>query len=530
MQPVAACPTVWLVEDSALEAEVARRALSTTYDVVVFSDGATMLERLATTTPPSAIVLDWRLPGLSGLDVCKFVRATWNQNALPILMLTALSERTDLVAAISAGANDYLTKPFHSAELCARVGIVVRTRILNDRLQDAEAREREARREAQAANLAKDEFLATTSHELRTPLNAILGWATLMRSGQLDPSGYSRAVDTIERNARTQGKLIEDILDCSMIISGRLRLEKEPLNFGGVIKSALESLMPALKKKGVDFSVHLDPAATQVQGDAERLQQIAWNLVSNAVKFTPKGGSVTVRLERERDMARLSVKDDGDGIEAEFLPYVFERFRQAQGSTTRRYGGLGLGLAVVRHLTEAHGGTVTASSEGRGKGATFIVLLPILETSNKAISERPPEAAHGADIRLDGVKVLVVDDEVDSRELLAASLRMHGAEVTSADSAESGLQLLDEAHPDVLVSDIGMPRFDGFEFIRSIRRRPPENGGRLAALAVSAYARDEDRQRAVNAGFDGYLSKPVSPDALAAAVAGLASHRAKEAG
>jgi signal transduction histidine kinase len=530
MQSVAASPTVWLVEDSALEAEVARRALSTTYDVAVFSDGATMLERLATTPPPSAIVLDWRLPGLSGLDVCKFVRATWNQNALPILMLTALTEPTDLVDAMSAGANDYLTKPFNSAELCARVGTVVRTRMLNDRLKEAEAREREARREAQAANLAKDEFLATTSHELRTPLNAILGWATLMRSGQLDPSGYSRAIETIERNAKTQGKLIEDILDCSLIISGRLRLEKEPLNFGGVIKSALESLMPVLTKKGVDFSIHVDPAATQVRGDAERLQQIAWNLVSNAVKFTPKGGSVTVRLERERSMARLSVKDDGDGIEADFLPHVFERFRQAHASTTRRYGGLGLGLAVVRHLTEAHGGTVTASSEGRGKGATFVVLLPILETSDKAISERPPPIARDADVRLDGVKVLVVDDEADSRELMTAALRMRGAEVTSAESAESGLQLLDRIRPNVLVSDIGMPRFDGFEFIRSLRRRPPENGGLLSAIAVTAYARDEDRRQAVDAGFDEYLSKPVNHDELAAAVADLASRGPREAG
>ena len=349
-----------------------------------------------------------------------------------------------------------------------------------------------------------------------------------MRAGQLDPTSYARAVETIERNAKTQGKLIEDILDCSMIMSGRFRLEKEPLNFGGVIKSALESLTPVLEKKGVDFSIHVDPAATQVRGDAERLQQIAWNLVSNAVKFTQKGGRVTIRLERDGNTARLSVKDDGEGIEADFLPYVFDRFRQAQGSTTRRYGGLGLGLAVVRHLTEAHGGTVTASSDGRGKGATFIVSLPILENLDKAISERPP-VARSADVRLDGVRVLVVDDEADGREVVIAALRMRGAEVTSADSAESGLQLLDEVRPQVLVSDIGMPRFDGFEFIRSIRRRPPENGGLLAALAVSAYARDEDRRRAVDAGFDGYFSKPVSHDALAAAVADLVSRRPKQA-
>jgi signal transduction histidine kinase len=526
----ATCPIVWIVEDSALEAEVAKRALIPAYDVELFTDGAAMLERLAVSAPPSAIILDWRLPGLSGIDVCKFIRGTWNQNALPILMLTVLSEHTDLVDAISAGANDYLTKPCNSAELRARVDTVVRTRKLNDRLEDTEAREREARREAQAANLAKDEFLAVTSHELRTPLNAILGWASLMRSGQLDPNDYARAAETIERNAKTQGKLIEDILDCSRIMSGHFRLDKEPLNFGGVIKSALESVAPFLDKKGVMLSLHVDPEATQVSGDAERLQQIAWNLVSNAVKFTPSGGHVEVRLEREGKMARLSVKDDGEGIDPDFLPHVFERFRQGHGSTTRRHGGLGLGLAVVRHLTEAHGGTVTAMSKGHGEGATFVVLLPIVESSDKAVSERPLLAVPNGEVRLDGVKVLVVDDEADGRELITAALRMRGAEVTCADSAESGLQMLDEVHPDVLVSDIGMPRFDGFEFIRSIRRRSAEDGGLLAALAVSAYARDEDRKRAADAGFNRYLSKPVSPEALGAAVADLSSRIRKEPG
>jgi signal transduction histidine kinase len=520
----AARPIVLLLEDSLLEAEIARRTLSVDYEMEVFSDGATMLERLAVAARPSAILLDWRLPGLSGLEVCKFIRATWNQNALPVLMLTGLSERADLVDAISAGANDYLTKPYDAAELGARVAAAVRTRNLNDRLQEAEERERDARREAQAANLAKDEFLAMTSHELRTPLNAILGWAKLMRSGQLDPSGYFRAVETIERNAQTQGKLIEDILDCSRIISGRLRLEKERLNFGGVIKGALESVAPLVRKKGVELSVHLDPAATQVEGDGERLQQIAWNLVSNAVKFTPKGGRVDVRLERDGETARLSVKDTGEGIDLEFLPHVFERFRQGQGSSTRRHGGLGLGLAVVRHLVEAHGGKVSAASEGLGMGATFVVLLPLVDASEKVVSERPSPLPQG-DTRLDGLAVLVVDDEADSRELMATALRMWGAEVTTADSAAEGLQSLGERPPRVIISDIGMPRVDGIEFIRTVRSRNAENGERVAALAVSAYARDEDRRRALDAGYDGYLSKPVSPKELAATVAELSKRR-----
>jgi signal transduction histidine kinase len=521
--------SVWLVEDSALEAEVARRALSPTYDVSLFAEGAAMIERLAVASPPSAIILDWRLPGLSGIEICKFVRSTWNQNALPILMLTGLSERADLVDAIFAGANDYLTKPYDSAELCARVAAVVRTRVLNDQLRDAEAREREARREAQAANVAKDEFLALTSHELRTPLNAILGWSTLMRSGQLDASGRLRAVETIERNAR----VVEDILDCSRVISGRLRIDEEPLNFAGVVAAALESLTPLFRKKGVELSVDIDPEVihVKVKGDAERLQQIAWNLVSNAIKFTPAGGLVAVSLRRDGATTSLTVRDTGEGIDASFLPFVFERFRQGESTTTtRRHGGLGLGLAVVWSLVEAHHGAVTAASEGPGRGAMFVVTLPILESPNEAVLARPPTPVGTTAVRLDGIKVLVVDDEADGRELVMAALRLRGAGVTSADSAESGLSLLDEIRPGVLVSDLGMPRVDGLDLIRAIRRRSPENGGHTAAVAVSAHARDEDRQRALDAGFDQYLSKPLSPEVLASTVADPSARHRKETG
>lgn len=520
-------PIVWLVEDRALEAEVAKRALTITYDVTVFAEGAVMIERLAAVAPPTAIILDWRLPGLSGLEVCKFVRASWNQNALPILMLTGLSERADLVDAISAGANDYLTKPYDTAELLARVATVVRTRMLNDRLQEAEASEREARREAQAANLAKDEFLAMTSHELRTPLNAILGWATLMRSGQLDASAYFRAIETIERNARVQGKLIEDILDCSRIISGNLRIDEVPLNLGSVVKAALDALMPTIRKKGIEVAIEIDPEATQVKGDVERLQQIAWNLVSNAVKFTPKGGTVDVRLKRQGSTTRFTVRDTGEGIEADFLPHVFERFRQGQaGTTTRRHGGLGLGLAVVRSLVEAHHGTVSAASEGSGKGATFEVVLPLFESADaERVDSERPAALSKKEARLDGVKILVVDDEADSRDVVMTALRLHGADVVSAESVENGLLVIDEQKPSALVSDIGMPRVDGLEFIRTIRQRAPSNGGRIIALAVSAYARDEERQRALDAGFDDYLAKPLSPDDLVSTVADLLAQR-----
>lgn len=528
--PPAARSTVWLVEDSPLEAEVAKRALAATYDVTLFAEGAAMIERLAVAPPPTVIILDWRLPGLSGLEVCKFVRSSWNQNALPILMLTGLSERADLVDAISAGANDYLTKPYDSTELLARVATVVRTRELNDRLELSQAREREARREAQTANLAKDEFLAMTSHELRTPLHAILGWATLMRSGQLDASAYFRAIETIERNARVQGKLIEDILDCSRIISGNLRIDQVAVNLGGVVKAAVEALLPAFRKQGVELSLTIDPNATQTRGDAERLQQIAWNLISNAIKFTPKGGTVEVALTRDGATAVLTVRDTGEGIAADLLPHVFERFRQGQtGTATRRHGGLGLGLAVVRSLVEAHEGTVSASSEGAGKGSTFVVSFPIVESSDQAVSERPTPLST-RDVRLDGVKVLVVDDEADGRELVMTALRLHGADVVSADSVENGLRVLDEQRPRALVSDIGMPVVDGLELIRAIRQRTKTNGGRIVAVAVSAYARDEDRQRALDAGFDDYLAKPLHPDELVALVADILARRGKETG
>ena len=523
--------TVWLVEDSPLEAEVASRALAATYDVEVFSDGAAMLERLAASVPPTALILDWRLPGLSGLEVCKFVRATWNQNALPVLMLTGLSDRADLVDAISAGANDYLTKPFDAAELSARVAAVVRTRALNDRLERAEARERDARREAQSANTAKDEFLAMTSHELRTPLNAILGWATLMRSGKLDSSGVMRAIETIERNARTQGKLIEDILDCSRIISNGMRIEKVPLNLGTVIQSAIEAAGPLLQKKGVTLSVALDPTPIQVVGDAERLTQVIWNLVSNAIKFTPSGGHVEVRLDRDGTTAKVSVKDNGEGIDLDFLPFVFERFRQAQGSTTRRHGGLGLGLAVVRHLVEAHGGEVKAFSEGPGKGALFLMTLPTSQGSQAAPEARVTRVTPVSETTLEGLSILVVDDEADSRDFLCAALRHRGAEVTSAESAEDALALLEAVNPDVLVSDIGMPRMDGTELVRAAHRAvaiSASSARRIYALAVSAYARDEDEKVAKEAGFDEYLAKPVSADALVAKVAELAARRRAE--
>jgi signal transduction histidine kinase len=517
---------VWIVEDSALEAEVAKRVLERIYDVVVFDEASTMLEMLASTPiAPSAIVLDWQMPGLPGLEACKFVRTTRNQNALPILMLTGLSERADLVEAISAGANDYLTKPYDGLELLARVAAVVRTKQLHDRLLATEASEREARTEAQAANRAKDQFLAMASHELRTPLNAILGWAQLMRSGQLSPSDFSRAIETIERNAKSQVQLIEDILDGSRIMAGKQRLEIAPFNFSGVVRAAVDSVKPALEARNITLKLDLeDDAAAPVDGDAQRIQQVVGNLLSNAVKFTQKDGHIEVHTERVNGSIRLTVRDDGMGIAPEFLPQVFERFRQAEGAPSRRHGGLGLGLSLVRHFVEAHDGTVTVASEGLGRGATFVVTLPVASLMREPEAPKRISRPEGDVSRLVGLKVLVVDDEADGRELVATALRLHGAAVTTSDSAEGALALIDELRPAVLVSDIRMPKTDGFEFIRRLRARTIGNAGeRLPALALTANARDEDRDHALAAGFDMYLAKPVNAAELAAAVAELST-------
>jgi signal transduction histidine kinase/CheY-like chemotaxis protein len=381
------------------------------------------------------------------------------------------------------------------------------------------------RARAEIANRAKDEFLATASHELRTPLNAILGWARLLRTGQLDASGYARGVETIERNARAQVRLIEDILDGSRIITGKLHLEIRALDMTQLVQAALDAVRPAAEAKGIKLSLSLDPDAAHITGDPERLQQVVWNLANNAIKFTPKGGATRVQLKRLGSDIELTVSDTGQGIDSDFLPHVFERFRQAEGTSTRRHGGLGLGLALVRHLVEAHGGTVCAESAGPGLGATFSARLPVQATfSSHPDSVRPPPIASAelpfTSATLSGISVLVVDDEPDARDLVATVLRARGADVTTAPSAARALELLGQSMPGVLVSDIAMPEVDGYELIRRVRSLVP--GGRdLAAIALTAFARQEDRRRALEAGFHTHVAKPVEPAELVRVVASV---------
>ena len=388
--------------------------------------------------------------------------------------------------------------------------------------------ERNARAQAEVANRAKDEFLATVSHELRTPLTAILGWSKMMRGGQLNEELAARAVEVIERNANAQAQLIEDLLDITRIIAGRLRLDVQDVELVPVIEAAVESVRLAAEAKGVRLQTVLDPRAGPVSGDAARLQQVIWNLLSNAIKFTPRGGRVQVRLARAGSHVELTVSDTGIGISPDFLPYVFERFRQADPTTTRVYGGLGLGLAIARHLVELHGGAIEAASPGGGLGATFTVRLPLVAALGEPRAERRSRASGGAGplappVTLEGLRVLVVEDEADGREMIRAVLSQSGASVATAGSVAQALEELRRARPDVLVSDIGMPGEDGYELIRRARSLEDEiNAPRVPAVAVTAYARAEDRVRVRAAGYQVHLAKPVEPAELVAVVASLA--------
>jgi PAS domain S-box-containing protein len=389
--------------------------------------------------------------------------------------------------------------------------------------------ERAARAQSERANAMKDDFLATLSHELRTPLNAILGWAQVLRRGVRNPADLQQGLETIERNARAQTGLIEDLLDMSRIISGKLRLDIQTLEPVPFIDAAIETVRPAAEAKGVRLEKILDARAGPVLGDTGRLQQVVWNLVSNAVKFTPKGGKVQVILQRVSSHVEISVTDTGMGIRPEFLAHVFERFRQADPSSTRTFGGLGLGLSIVKDLIELHGGSVHVTSRGEGLGATFSVHLPlaVLNAAPPPVERVHPRAPSArvavfehAD--LSGVRVLVVDDEVDARELIARILRDCDANVATAGGAHEALEILQREGADLLVSDVGMPDIDGYELLRRVRALPNEGTRRIPAVALTAFARSEDRTRALRAGFLVHVAKPVEPSELIATIASVA--------
>ncbi|SHN41880.1 PAS domain S-box-containing protein [Duganella sacchari] len=395
----------------------------------------------------------------------------------------------------------------------------------NARLYESE---RQARAEAERTSQLKDEFLATLSHELRTPLTAILGWSQVLRRGNRDQSDLNRGLQTIERNARNQAQLIEDLLDMSSITSGKVRLEMQPLAPAVVAAAAIESVRSAAEAKQIRIDKNFSSAPGMVAGDANRLQQILWNLLSNAIKFTPRGGTVQVGVQRDGDHIAITVRDSGIGIAPAFVNHVFERFRQADATTTRQHGGLGLGLAIVKHLVEQHGGTISVTSAGEGQGASFTVRLPRHDAKLPAPSSALPlaPAAHGAAHDLSGVQVLVVDDEDDARELIKRILNDCNAEVLTAATATEALNLLQHERPDLMVSDLGMPEVDGYGLLDRIRAMGPSRGGDLPAIALTAFARSEDRIKAMSSGFLAHIAKPVEPNELIAKVAAMsAAHR-----
>jgi PAS domain S-box-containing protein len=390
------------------------------------------------------------------------------------------------------------------------------------------AREQAARAEAEAANRAKDEFLTVLSHELRTPLNAVYGWARMLRAGQIDEAASARALEAIERNANAQVRLIDDLLDVSRVISGKMRLDVQPVDLRAVVEGALDAVRPAAVAKEIRLQTVLDPRAGPITGDPARLQQVVWNLLMNAVKFTPKGGRVQAHLQRVNSHVEIVVSDTGQGIAPEILPFVFDRFRQADSSPSRAHTGLGLGLALVKYLVELHGGSVVAQSAGEGQGATFIVKLPLMIAEMVAgpaqrVHPTAPGDAIPSGVRLDGRRVLLVDDDPDALDLASAIRRGAGATVRTCLSAPDALEVLRQWRPDALVSDIEMPEEDGYSLIRKVRALDANEGGRTPAVALTAYGRTQDRVLSLTAGYNMHVPKPVDPGELTTIIASIAT-------
>ena len=400
--------------------------------------------------------------------------------------------------------------------------VAVFARDLSERRAAEEERNR-VLEQAREVGRTKDEFLALLSHELRTPLSAIVGWAHMLRTSELDDATRARAIETIDRNAKLQNQLIEDILDVSRIVAGKFHVEMRSVDLARVVEAARDTVAPMAAAKGVDLRLEVPPSLPPTIGDPDRLQQVAWNLLSNAIKFTPAGGAVTLGLAREDDSFALTVSDTGAGIDPAFLPHIFERFRQGGASGARRQGGLGLGLSIVRHIVEMHDGTVEARSGGQGQGATFVVRLPVKDAAADKVQTlgREQESQMAASPRLDGMRVLVVDDEADARNLIAAVLQGRGARVFMAGSSPEAVEMLRHERPDVVLSDISMRDEDGYDFIRKVRGLAAGEGGRTPAAALTAYGRLEDRMKALSAGFQLHVAKPVDPAELVAVVASL---------
>jgi signal transduction histidine kinase len=489
------------------------------------------------------VVSDLLMVGLDGLELLERIRAMRPDTL--VVLITGAADHDLSIRALRGGAYDFIQKPVDPDYLVASVRRAIETRRLRAKVERQQATLRRhadqleqivAQRTEQLRSVsrAKDEFLATMSHELRTPLTAILGWARLLHGGGLDATEQEQAIETIARNARSQAQLIDDLLDVSRAITGKLRLDVREVDLAAVLENALRVVLPAAKARGVEVEAAVDASIEPISGDPDRLQQVLWNLLSNAVKFTPAGGRVNVVLSRKGELIEIEVKDNGAGIDPAFLPFVFERFRQGvSGISSRR--GLGLGLAITRHLVELHGGTVSAESAGSGAGATFTVVLPCRAEERAPSGGKWPKVTPAGRPMLEppgqcllGVRVLVVDDEVDTQKVLRFVLERAGAEVVVASSVSEAREAFRRARPDVLLCDIGLGEEEGTTLMRELRALPSDEGGRVRAIAFTGYARSVDREQVLAAGFELHLPKPGPPN-LAAIVAGLLEDGAEHA-
>ncbi|MEO6029364.1 MAG: response regulator [Candidatus Binatia bacterium] len=469
---------------------------------------------------PDVVVLDTQLPDTNGWEVCKQLKQRGLEAPLVLQVSATYVEDGDTVKALEGGADACLTEPIDPAVLVATVRALLRMRRAEQALREALTREQALRQAAEGANRAKDEFLATLSHELRSPLGTILTWVTLLKEGRLDAARSRQGLDAIERSTQLQVKLIGDLLDVSSILSGKTRLDIGSVDLVAVVHAAVESIAASAAAKRLTVSSHIDAEVPRIAGDAMRLLQVVQNLCSNAVKFTPAGGRIAVAVRLVNDVVEIEVSDTGKGIAREFLPHIFERFRQADASTTRFEGGLGLGLAIVLHLVQMHHGSVEARSEGTGRGTTFIVRLPgaAITTGTPAVDVSQARSGSADPNALAGLRILLVDDEDDAREAVATALDQRGARVVTAASVEAALRAIGEHAPDVMIGDIAMPGEDGYSLIRRLRERAAEAGGGTPAVALTAYGRLIDRTRILAAGYDECLAKPVPIDELAAAL------------
>lgn len=471
-------------------------------------------------------LVDYRLGAFTGLDVLRAARE--KDFCAPIILLTGQGDVEVDIEAMNAGAADYLVKGQIDTAALDRA---LRYSIAQRRSQQQQLqliRVQAERENAEVANRAKDEVLAIVSHELRAPLNAILGWSRILQTKKLDEQTMAHAIDTIERSARAQSKLIDDLLDTARVTSGTLHVEVRPIDLEKVVRMAVDVMRPAAEAKTIEVETNVQTDNDIVLGDHERLQQVIWNLLSNAIKFTPTGGRVEVRLERIDPYVQIVVSDTGIGIKPEYVPMVFDRFfTQSAGPSKRRHGGLGLGLSLAKHIVELHGGVIEVESAGEGKGATFTVRLPLpaVRTNDQSTDAKPVRSKQSPPQTLRGVHVLVVDDQSEARELLATLLEQYGARVTVAESAREALATIEAFEvgrlPDLIVSDIGMPDEDGFEFIRLVRALPSDRGGSIPAVALTAFSQPGDRIRAISAGFQMHMSKPVEPEELSVVIASL---------